>query len=1294
MKQPSGNDAVSSTISSAVTLLVIIFSLCILPSKAFAVPACPSPFELKQPSGKTFEARKRGDEWYNWVETKDGYGIYKNTETGNWEYYIPSDEPAKKDTKFRTGRKQDAKKRAIVSEVDPATLGIPKGLRPPRKEDGMPWKPTKPKTSPQTTPHPSPLPLRGSSLPQKRRLGEADDSPLERGVGGVLERPQKQPPESPFDKGDFGGFRTTESSTSTAVSGTMHMLVIGVDYDDCPATYSASQIQSLAFGSSNSVADYYNDVSYSAVTIEPAKESQGTSNDGFIGWLRLSGKHPYYSSLDKISKWDQFLLDVLTAADPYIDYSSYDTDENGSLDPTALSIVVIVAGYEASFDSSHVPSVWGMYTSCVSVYPDNVSIYDFAVVGEKHGNHLATIGTMCHEVGHLMFSLPELYGEGGLGYFDLMAQGNWGAKYGEYKGSSPTQLSAWTKEYLGWGTINVVSSNQTVSFPKSDGNKSSIFRMNTSDSDQYFLIENREFSGYDIGFQNYTGISGHGGLVIYHVDNSVQGDSYYNWNANNRRVDVEEANGRDTAWYMAETNMFFFSGNNSSFTDTTTPNSKLKNGDSTYISITNISPYGNTMTSSILRPPIAVTGSVANLTSNSARLNGTVNSYGQTVTVWFEYGMESKLYKNKTSTQTMSDSLDTAVSFDVDDLSDKTTYYYRIVAQTGSVKIYGKEANFIHIKTTPKLNSSSAYYPSRPHSLALKSDGTVWTWGYNGGYELGDGTTEDKTMPVKVLHGATNIAAGETCNFALKPDNTVWGWGSSQGRDLGYYAFLGLEYDQAPTPVLIKNLSEPRAIACGDLHTVILKQDGTVWAWGYNWYGQLGNGTNASENTPVQVNNLTGVMAIACGERYSLALRSDGTVWAWGYNEYGQLGDGTDTNRNSPVQVKDLTHVMAIACGESYSLALKSDGTVWVWGYNSYSSTGFYTKKFPVQINDLSNIIAISAGYGHRLALRSDGSVWAWGENRYGQLGNGTFTGTYENNQIKVSDIGSVTAIACGQSYSLALKSDGTVWAWGANYYGELGDGTTEDKNTPTQAKNINLGETSADAIAPTCSININNGDTYTTSTSVTLSLAAMDAFGVTGYYISTDSTAPSVSDSGWTSVSSTTFYSEDISYTLSDGDGTKKIYVWYKDAAGNISGTAYDSIILQTGTSTPTPTATPPPEPTLPPLPTPAPTITPSGLCEAASIKTSQTRVVIRNGQSGEVAVLVQGRNDCPVEGIPVEATITVGSRRISVSPATQQTNENGETSFTITANKIGRAKVTFKTYNLEKTLVVRVKR
>ena len=175
-------------------IVFIVLTALIFPLEVFAVPASPHPFELKQPSGKTFEARKRGDEWYNWVETKDGYGIYKNTETGNWEYYVPADKVHdKKEQKFQIGRKQETKKRAIVNEVDPATLGIPKGLRPPRKEDGRPWKPTEPKASPPITPHPSPLPQGEGVITSAKRLGEADDSPLERRAGGCLSVSKNNP---------------------------------------------------------------------------------------------------------------------------------------------------------------------------------------------------------------------------------------------------------------------------------------------------------------------------------------------------------------------------------------------------------------------------------------------------------------------------------------------------------------------------------------------------------------------------------------------------------------------------------------------------------------------------------------------------------------------------------------------------------------------------------------------------------------------------------------------------------------------------------------------------------------------------------------------------------------------------------------------------------------------------------------------------------------------------------------------------------------------------------------------
>jgi hypothetical protein len=172
-----------------------------------------------------------------------------------------------------------------------------------------------------------------------------------------------------------------------------------------------------------------------------------------------------------------------------------------------------------------------------------------------------------------------------------------------------------------------------------------------------------------------------------------------------------------------------------------------------------------------------------------------------------------------------------------------------------------------------------------------------------------------------------------------------------------------------------------------------LKNDGTVWAWGYNPDGQLGNRTYSDSNVPVQVLGLTGVTAIAGGGYHSLALKSDGTVWAWGRNDYGQLGNGTNSDSNVPVQVANLTRVTAIAGGYGYrSLALKSDGTVWAWGYNYYGERGNGTtaaSNVPVQVSGLTGVTAIAEGDLHSLALKSDGTIWIWGWTECGQLGDG-----------------------------------------------------------------------------------------------------------------------------------------------------------------------------------------------------------------------------------------------------------------------------------------------------------------
>nr|WP_269456777.1 Ig-like domain-containing protein [Thermanaeromonas toyohensis] len=299
------------------------------------------------------------------------------------------------------------------------------------------------------------------------------------------------------------------------------------------------------------------------------------------------------------------------------------------------------------------------------------------------------------------------------------------------------------------------------------------------------------------------------------------------------------------------------------------------------------------------------------------------------------------------------------------------------------------------------------------------------------------------------------ISAGTYHSLALKSDGTVWAWGQNSYGQLGD----GTTTNRY-TPVQVQGLSDVVAVAAGGGHSLALKSDGTVWAWGANNYGQLGDGTTANRYTPVQVQGLSGVVAIAAAlGSHSLALKSDGTVWAWGYNYYGQLGDGTTTNRYTPVQVQGLSNVVAIAAGGSYSLALKSDGTVCAWGYNGQGQLGDGTttnRYTPVQVqnqNLQSSVVAIATHGNHSLALKSDGTVWAWGANAYGQLGDGTTTNRLT--PVQVWNLSGVVAIAGGGNHSLALKSDGTVWAWGYNGAGQLGDGTTISRYTPVQVQGL-----------------------------------------------------------------------------------------------------------------------------------------------------------------------------------------------------------------------------------------------
>jgi alpha-tubulin suppressor-like RCC1 family protein len=270
-----------------------------------------------------------------------------------------------------------------------------------------------------------------------------------------------------------------------------------------------------------------------------------------------------------------------------------------------------------------------------------------------------------------------------------------------------------------------------------------------------------------------------------------------------------------------------------------------------------------------------------------------------------------------------------------------------------------------------------------------------------------------------------------------------------------------------------------RLIAAGCLVNAVsaaLAQSNTSWGWGVNSYGEIGDGTRTVRDTPVTTVSLRNVVSVAAAGGYgwgvvlyaaghSLAVRSDGTAWGWGDNSYGDVGDGSTYVQHSPVQVVGLSNVIAVAAGSStflnngahgtgHSLALKSDGTVWSWGFNYYGQLGYGTQDSsvhptPARVPGLDKVIAISAGEDDSLALKSDGTVWAWGLDDYGQLGDGNTN--VSSSPVQVSGLTKVVGISAGFGHCLAVKSDGTVWAWGLNNYGQLGDGTTSVRTRPVQ---------------------------------------------------------------------------------------------------------------------------------------------------------------------------------------------------------------------------------------------------
>lgn len=338
------------------------------------------------------------------------------------------------------------------------------------------------------------------------------------------------------------------------------------------------------------------------------------------------------------------------------------------------------------------------------------------------------------------------------------------------------------------------------------------------------------------------------------------------------------------------------------------------------------------------------------------------------------------------------------------------------------------------------------------------TNGFINSWGYGQNYrKLGDGATADRSSPAQV--GLDNswqhLAVGGYSVSAIKTDGTLWSWGTNGQGQLG----AGTIATVYSLPVQIGALDTWASISQTHQHVIAIKNSGTLWAWGDNGSRQLGLGDTVDRSSPVQVGGGNSWRQASAGSGHTIAIQKDTNyLYAWGTNTYGCLGDGTTTLRATPVQVS-TQQWFSVSASQFSNVAIRADGTLWSWGYNAYGQLGLgntVSRSSPVQIGALNTwVIAITSGVSS-YAIKNDGTLWAWGKNAGGELAQGDTT-----NRSSPVQIGSDTNwrwVATNSPYELgadgvvyAVKSDGTLWAWGAGTYGALGDGAVASRSSPVQ---------------------------------------------------------------------------------------------------------------------------------------------------------------------------------------------------------------------------------------------------
>lgn len=339
-----------------------------------------------------------------------------------------------------------------------------------------------------------------------------------------------------------------------------------------------------------------------------------------------------------------------------------------------------------------------------------------------------------------------------------------------------------------------------------------------------------------------------------------------------------------------------------------------------------------------------------------------------------------------------------------------------------------------------------------PSIVGYFAPGPLYAWGANGYGQLAQNNVTYRSSPVQVGAESTwlKISAGYTHVAAIKSDGTLWGWGRNINGEIGNNNVVTMS-----SPVQVGSLTTWSHVTCGIWHTTAIKSDGTLWSWGKNSQGQLGTGNTTNFSSPVQIGALTDWAIAQAGSYFTLAVKTDGTLWSWGNGNFGSLGLGNTTFYSSPKQVGALTNwaYPLISGGAEGSGATKTDGTIWSWGKNNHGQLGTGNTTYyssPKQVGALTNWLYYYRYSENSAAIKTDGTIWTWGRGVFGAIGDNTDISRSSPVQVGT---GTWRSIVTGEGYTIAVKSDFSLWSWGFDGgSGCLGLNTRyNNKSSPTQ---------------------------------------------------------------------------------------------------------------------------------------------------------------------------------------------------------------------------------------------------